>query len=186
MNAVSLFPCSCLFHTHSWGFRAEINSYSQQSEDKDGWRRERRCFHFPHSQNVLSQFWGRFHMGIQRCSTLLIRLLCQVLLHLSQAYCSTGRQWGGKDVGIIKHSTLTSCTASFEDGQPNTLYKRNTNTADMPKKLTLIVPETICCPHKDGEQSVTPNSAPKRNPANSCGGLLKRCANLLRDRIMSP
>lgn len=75
---------------------------------------EKAFFCFPRSQNVLSQFWSIFQMGIQRCGALLIRLLCQVALHLSRVYCSTGEGrggWrGGCRVGILTHSAHTSCT----------------------------------------------------------------------------
>lgn len=73
----------------------------------------------PDSQNVLSQFWAGFHMGIQRCGTLLIRLLCQVPAP-SVPGCSTGiSERDGWWEGTMKHPTLTSWTVSFNDGRPN-------------------------------------------------------------------
>lgn len=48
---------------------------------------------FPRCQLVLSRFWKGFpRMGIQRSTTLLIRLVCHVLLHLSWVYCSRERE----------------------------------------------------------------------------------------------
>lgn len=139
-----------------------MNSDSQQSEDKDRWRRERRVFFISPTPKTFCQSSGAdFTWEFGSAATLLIRLLCQVLLHLSQADCSTGTKWGeGCRVGIIKHSTLTSCTFSFNDGQPN---EKEFNTADMQKTLALIEQETICCPHKDGEKSVTPNSTEEQS-----------------------
>jgi len=64
---------------------------------------------------------------IQKHTTLLIRLFCHVLLHLSCAYCSTERQrsdegWSGGQILLNTCTRLSSCQGvnlSFHDGQPN-------------------------------------------------------------------
>lgn len=62
-------------------------------------------FFFPRCQHVLSRFWRGFpRVGIQGCTTLLIRLFCHVPLHLSWAYCSRewekGRESERRDEGV--------------------------------------------------------------------------------------
>ena len=95
-------------------------------------------FFFLSCQHVLSRFWRGFPcVGIQRCTTLLIRLFCHVPLHLSWAYCSGEREREEErerhsermlGEGQLLPNTCTACTRlsnsqcemlSFNDGYPN-------------------------------------------------------------------
>lgn len=79
-------------------------------------------------------------MGIQRCGILLIRLLFQVTLHLSRAYCSTGRRgvWGGNIKPLCPHILLS---LGLNDVRPNAQqnkhgrHARDTNSSRARDKL---------------------------------------------------
>lgn len=85
--------CNGLFVAHSFARRPGSGKRLSTLRTKMDDANRRMFFFFPHCQHVLSWIWGGFpHLGIQRCATLLIRLLCHVPLHLSWAYCSRQRE----------------------------------------------------------------------------------------------
>lgn len=140
-----------------------------------------------HSQNVLSQFWAGFHMGIQRCSTLLIRLLCQVPAP-SVPGCSTGRTWvgggGGCRVGDTKAFLASLPGQSVLMMASQTLG--STDAADVTKtrRRASWARDDLLSTTKMARKAWHQNPArPRAHPLKQLGGLLKRLQIYSRDGI---